>query len=67
MIDRGVPYDHRNCQSPFGYAQKAHERSKYTCELCRCGGSPPSFDLWRQFTVGLCSPNNARADNRAQK
>ena len=51
MIDRGVPYDHRNCQSLFGYAQKVHERSKYRCELCGCGGSPPDFDLWRQLTV----------------
>lgn len=45
------PYDHRNCQSLFGYAQKVHERSEYRCELCGCGGSPPNFDLWRQFTV----------------
>lgn len=45
------PYDHRNCQSLFGYAQKVHERSQYKCELCGCGGSPPNFDLWRQFTV----------------
>ena len=51
MTDRSVPYNHRNCQSLFGYAQLIHERSKYRCELCGCGGTPPDFDLWRQFTV----------------
>lgn len=51
MIDQSVPYNHRNCQSLFGYAQNVHERSKYRCELCGCGGTPPDFDLWRQFTV----------------
>ncbi len=45
------PYDHRNCQSLFGYAQKVHQRSNYKCELCGCGGTPTNFDLWRQFTV----------------
>jgi hypothetical protein len=45
------PYDYRNCQSLFGYAQKIHQRSNYTCELCGCGGGPPNFDLWHQFTV----------------
>ncbi len=45
------PYDHRNCQSLFGYAQKVHQRSSYNCELCGCGGAPADFDLWRQFTV----------------
>lgn len=45
------PYDYRNCQSLFGYAQNVHQRSNYKCELCGCGGTPTDFDLWRQFTV----------------
>jgi hypothetical protein len=45
------PYDHRNCQSLFGYAAKVHERSGGVCELCDCGSERPDFDLWRQMTV----------------
>jgi hypothetical protein len=45
------PYDYRNCQSLFGYAAKVHVRSRATCQLCGCGGSPVDFNLWRQMTV----------------
>ena len=44
-------YDHKNCQSLFGYAAGVHVRSGGKCQLCGCGGSPPDFDLWRQMTV----------------
>ncbi len=45
-------YDHRNCQSLFGYAQQVHERSGGVCQLCGCGAGPRvDFDLWRQMTV----------------
>ncbi len=45
-------YNHRNCQSLFGYAQRVHERSGGVCQLCGCGaGSRVDFDLWRQMTV----------------
>jgi hypothetical protein len=45
-------YDHRNCQSLFGYAQQVHQRSGGVCELCFAGrDSPISFDFWRQLTV----------------
>lgn len=46
------PYDYRNCQSLFGYAQEVHERSGGVCQLCGCGAGPNvDFDLWRQMTV----------------
>jgi len=45
-------YDHRGCQSLFGYALEVHKRSGGVCELCHTGReSPLSFDLWRQLTV----------------
>lgn len=45
------PYDHRICQSLFGYAQKVHERSAGICQLCGCGAGPHvDFDIWRQMT-----------------
>jgi hypothetical protein len=49
VIER--PYDHRNCQSLFGYAAAVHKRSGGVCQLCECGRSGPDFDLWRQMTV----------------
>ncbi len=46
------PYDYRQCQSLFGYAQKVHKRSGGICQLCDCGaGQQVNFDLWRQMTV----------------
>lgn len=45
------PYDHRNCQSLFGYAAEVHERSGGACQLCDAGGQHLDFDLWRQLTV----------------
>lgn len=45
------PYDHRNCQSLFGYAAKVHARSGGVCQLCDCGADRIDFDLWRQMTV----------------
>jgi hypothetical protein len=45
------PYNHRNCQSLFGYAAAAHRRSGGRCALCGCGGEPLQFDIWRQMTV----------------
>lgn len=44
-------YNHKNCQSLFGYAANVHIRSGGKCQLCGCGGSPLDFDLWRQMTV----------------
>ena len=44
-------YNHKNCQSLFGYAADVHIRSGGKCQLCGCGGSPLDFDLWRQMTV----------------
>jgi len=45
-------YDYRNCQSLFGYAESAHQRSGGVCQLCGCGaGDDIDFDLWRQLTV----------------
>jgi hypothetical protein len=44
-------YNHRNCQSLFGYAEKVHRRFHWTCQLCGCGGEPIDFNLWRQLTV----------------
>lgn len=44
-------YDYRNCQSLFGYAERVHRRCGWRCQLCRCGGEPVGFDLWRQLTV----------------
>ncbi len=45
------PYNYRNCQSLFGYAQQVHERSGGICQLCGCGaGQEINFDLWRQMT-----------------
>ena len=44
-------YDHKNCQSLFGYAASVHIRSAGKCQLCGCGGLPLNFDLWRQMTV----------------
>lgn len=45
------PYDHRNCQSLFGYAAAVHERSGAICQLCGAGADRLDFDLWRQLTV----------------
>src|SRR5437660_329138 len=50
------PYNYKNCQSLFGYAQKVHERSGGVCQFCGCGAnleqnSDAYFDLWRQLTV----------------
>ena len=44
-------YDHRNCQSLFGYAAAVHERSGGVCELCGAGADHLDFDLRRQLTV----------------
>lgn len=44
-------YNHKNCQSLFGYAASVHIRSGGQCQLCGCGGNPLDFDLWRQMTV----------------
>lgn len=46
-------YNHRNCQSLFGYAAEVHVRSRGRCQLCGCGDprDPRYFDLWRQMTV----------------
>ncbi len=44
-------YNHKSCQSLFGYAAAVHIRSGGKCQLCGCGGSPLDFDLWRQMTV----------------
>ena len=43
------PYDHRNCQSLFGYAASVHLRSRGICQLC--GAGEPRFEWWRQLTV----------------
>lgn len=49
---RSGPYNHRQCQSLFGYAKNVHERSGCICQLCDCGsGEEISFELWRQMTV----------------
>jgi len=44
-------YNHKNCQSLFGYSAAVHIRSGGKCQLCGCGGEPLNFDLWRQMTV----------------
>jgi len=45
------PYDYKNCQSLFGYAQQVHEQSGGIRQLCNCGsGREVDFDLWRQLT-----------------
>jgi len=44
-------YNHRNCQSLFGYAVGVHRRSGGVCQLCDLGKTGLSFDLWRQLTV----------------
>lgn len=44
-------YNHKNCQSLFGYAAGVHRRSGGRCQLCGCGGDPLDFHLWRQMTV----------------
>jgi hypothetical protein len=44
-------YDHRNCQSLFGYAAKVHQRSGAVCRLCDAGATGLDFDQWRQLTV----------------
>ena len=45
-------YDHRNCQSLFGYALDIHKRYNCVCQLCGCGVNRASdFDIWRQKTV----------------
>jgi hypothetical protein len=44
-------YDHRNCQSLFGYAARVHESSGGVCQLCGAGTADVDFDLWRQLTV----------------
>jgi hypothetical protein len=46
-----APYNHRQCQSLFGYSFDVHVRSGGTCQLCGCGGTDLTFDLWRQMTV----------------
>lgn len=46
-----LPYDYRNCQSLFGYAQYVHERSGGRCQLCDYGSTMLDFDQWRQLTV----------------
>lgn len=45
------PYDHRNCQSLFGYAAAVHARSGGVCALCGYGGRGLDFDAWRQLTI----------------
>ena len=45
------PYNHKNCQSLFGYAADVHRRSGGRCALCDCGGEPLKFEMWRQMTV----------------
>ncbi len=46
------PYNYKNCQSLFGYAQEVHIRCKGKCQLCGCGGlEPEDFAIWRQMTV----------------
>jgi hypothetical protein len=45
------PYDHRSCQSLFGYAAAVHHRSGGVCQLCGCGRDRLDFDFWRQLTV----------------
>ena len=45
-------YNHRQCQSLFGYAASVHKRFNGKCQLCDCGGlGIDHFDLWRQMTV----------------
>jgi len=45
-------FDHKNCQSLFGYAASVHIRSGCVCQLCGCGTKGKvDFDLWRQMTV----------------
>jgi hypothetical protein len=52
LLDQSMRrYNHKNCQSLFGYAADVHIRSGGKCQLCGCGGSPLDFDLWRQMTV----------------
>ncbi|MDR0776624.1 MAG: hypothetical protein LBE81_08305 [Azonexus sp.] len=46
-----APYNHKQCQSLFGYSFDVHIRSGATCQLCGCGGESLTFDLWRQMTV----------------
>ena len=46
-----APYNHKQCQSLFGYSFDTHVRSAGTCQLCGCGGAELNFDLWRQMTV----------------
>jgi len=51
-IEDGKPYNYKNCQSLFGYAQEVHIRCKGICQLCGCGGlKPKDFAIWRQMTV----------------
>ena len=46
------PYDYRNCQSLFGYAEAVHRRSGGVCQLCGCGADDHiDFDFWRQLTI----------------
>jgi hypothetical protein len=45
-------YDHRGCQSLFGYAEAVHSRSGGICQLCNAGaGLVVDFDFWRQLSV----------------
>lgn len=45
-------YNHKSCQSLFGYAEKVHQRSGGVCQLCDAGsGESVDFNLWRQLTV----------------
>jgi hypothetical protein len=46
-----APYNHKKCQSLFGYSFDVHVCSGGTCQLCGCGGVSLTFDLWRQMTV----------------
>lgn len=47
-----IPYNHRNCQSLFGYALNVHKRSGGICQFCSCNaGEQVDFDLWRQMSV----------------
>src|SRR5438105_2812578 len=47
-----TPYNYKDCQSLFGYAQRVHEGSGGICQLCNCGSGPGvDFNLWRQMTV----------------
>ncbi len=44
-------YNHKNCQSLFGYAAATHKRCKWQCQLCGAGGLSAGSKFWRQLTV----------------